>query len=77
MITMSIFNIFGHNKISRIYAKRSLETFYLCGEHQLSESRIGPFILLSFQRNTWFNFEWSPKSRNSVALKDRLLETRY
>lgn len=60
-------------------AKGSLGTFYLCGKDQLPESRIGHFILLSFRRNTRFNFERLSKSRNSVALEDRyyMLETRH
>lgn len=60
MIMMSIFNTFvRRNEILRSHAARIPGMFYLCGEHQLPESRIGPFILLSSQRGTRFNFERS------------------
>lgn len=72
MITMSIFNTFvRRNEILRSHATRTPGMFYLCGKHQLSESRIGSFILLS--SGTRFNFEQSRKgtSQNSATLEDK------
>lgn len=46
---------------------------YLCGEHQLPESRIGPFILLSPRPGTRFNFERSRQVRTPPRWKTDII----